>query len=75
LTCGRQNSGKRNLFVGKNNRVVKLEAMVHTGGSINFRQHLKNMLLIFSFSNNIYNFLIILICCIHIWWISWVLNW
>jgi len=40
---------KKKSIAGKNNRVAKPEAVVHTKGSINFGQHLKNMVFIFSF--------------------------
>jgi len=57
---------KKKSIAGKNNRAAKPEAMVHTGGSISFGQHLKKMVFIFLFCRNIYDFLIILIYCIHL---------
>jgi len=57
---------KKKFIVGKNNRAAKPEAMVHTGGSISFGQHLKKMVFIFLFCRNIYDFVIILIYYIHL---------
>jgi len=56
---------KKKSIADKNNRVAKPESMVHTRGSISFGQHLKKMVFVFSFCSNIYDFLIILIYCIH----------
>ena len=39
---------------------------MHTRGSISFGQQLKKMVFIFLFCRNIYDFLIILIYCIHL---------
>ena len=47
---------KKKSIAGKSNRAAKPDAMIHTGRSRSFGQHLKKMVfLLFTFDNNIAN--------------------